>query len=178
MPRCTAELRTEKKPPENRVHSLHIFPEPDTSNCHLDTGDSHTTIPPNAPASVGVPTVGTSLSRKPEVLLVPQSYHTGTPISTWGCRARAGGGGNHRQRKGSQLERRPQAAGLSLGGGAGCSPSYKRQNQQLRTPRSKDGPVLLWQEEHFDLKINMPSRRQSTPTAPGSALLSSAWAHW
>lgn len=47
MPRCTAELRTEKKPPENRVHSLHIFPEPDTSNCHLWTRETAT--PPSHP---------------------------------------------------------------------------------------------------------------------------------
>lgn len=47
MPRCTAELRTEKKPSENRVHSLHIFPEPDTFNCHLWTRETAT--PPSHP---------------------------------------------------------------------------------------------------------------------------------
>lgn len=155
----------ERSHPENAFIPCTFFT---TGLIHLTAiwtrGDSHTTIPPTPLHLWGCPLSAPPSPRKPEVLLVPQSCH-------WGHQSVPGAAGPEqeeaettRQRKGSQL-------GEDIGSRARSGRSrlltiIQEAKPTAPDPSKEDGTVLLWQEEHFDLKINMPSqRRQSTPTA-------------
>lgn len=102
----------------------------------------HHHIPPNA-SYLWVPITGTSpLPRKPEVLLVPQSWPHRDTNQYLGLQ------GQSRRRREPPAEKRLTAGEKAAGsralarGGAGCSPSYKRQSQQPGPQEAKDGPVL------------------------------------
>lgn len=111
MLRCTAKLSTERKPSKNLCISLHIPPESDTLNCHLWTQETAAPQFHPTPLQPWVsPLSGTSLSRKPGVFPVPQSFCTGTSTSTWGCRSQTRRRRKQQAEKGSQPERRQQGS--------------------------------------------------------------------
>lgn len=134
MPRCTAELRTEKKPSENRVHSLHIFPEPDTFNCHLWTRRQPHHHPTHAPACGGAHCRHSS-PESLRFLLVPQSCHRDTIVP--------GAAGPEQEERKPPAEKRltaEKAAGSRAlaRGRSRLLTIIQEQSQQLQL-RSKDG---------------------------------------
>lgn len=141
MPRCTAEVRTQRKPSEHCVHSLHIPPEPDTFNCHHWMRETAT--PPSHPTPLhlwGRPLSAPPSPRSLGFSLRPRPAAQGHQ-SALGSRARAGGGGNHQQRMAHSWREGGGQRGSRSGRGRLLT-TTQRPNQQLQTPRSKDGFVL------------------------------------